>query len=333
MKFYHIGFLCVPLLLLASCFGMTNSSNRQIVISIATEVDQQVEGGMTVNTAKLGEVHLSPALFKVSIPPGFECAFYDITIPEVSEDPSLYIPWRLFGSHSGIGGQKPKDGMTEVEIRNSSISPHLEPGGIVFLVIENNMNKIVHRLVIGDQYDPHHFFIQNNWISQESRFDGMYVMREVRERSEEGNPEATEFKSAMNPGEVVYAGSTLFEVSRKRSEARVGKVLRMGFVEPKSLVAEDLNFQGEPVFIIWDPSTTLRKPSKSQLDIEEKAAQSAFAEEVLIWSSPPGLIFKLGPELKAVELKNDLRSLGNYSFTWTSIEVGKSGVSVSGGSL
>ncbi|MDG1455755.1 MAG: hypothetical protein P8R38_06065 [Planctomycetota bacterium] len=333
MKFYHIGFLCVPLLLLASCFGIGDGNHTQKIISIATEVDQQVEGGMTVNTVKLGEVHLSPALFKVSIPPGVECEFYDITFPEISEDPSLYIPWQLFGSHSGIGGQKIKDGMTEVEIRNNSKSPHLEPGGIVFLVIQNNMNKIVHRLMIGDQYDPHHFFIQNNWISQESRFDGMYVMREVRERSEEGNPAATEFKSAMNPGEVVYAGPKLFEVSRKRSEARVGKVLRMGFVEPKSLVAEDLNFQGEPVFIIWDPSTTLRKPSKSQLDIDKKAAEIALVEEVLIWSSPPGLTFKLSPELKAVDLKNDLRSLGNYSFTWTSIEVGKSGVSVSGGSL
>jgi hypothetical protein len=331
MRINHIGFLCMPLLLLTSCFGMVNSSHKQIIVSIATEVDQQVEGGMTVNTVKLGEVHLSPALFKVSIPPGFECDFYDITIPEVSEDPSLFIPWQIFQGWRGV--EDTQVGMTEVEIRNSSISPHLEPGGIVFLVIQNNMSQIVHRLMIGDLYDPHHFFIQKNWTRNEDRFDGMYTMREVRERSEKGNPAATEFKRAgVDSGEVVYAGAKLFEVSSQRSEARVGNVLNMVFVEPRSLVAEDLNFQGEPVVIMWEPSIAMRR-SKSQLDIEEKAAQRMLAEEVLIWSSPPGLIFKLDPETKAVELKNDLRSLGYSSFTWTSIEVGKSGVSVTGGSL
>ena len=121
---------------LAGCVAQSVSgTTASYKISISTEVDEPVEGGMTVATEALGQVHLGKPVLAAEISDTKSIVddgnlYRAISFESLGPERIVNLSPRLFLQRAEVTGMKEED------ILEALRSDALAPGSPVFLVIE-----------------------------------------------------------------------------------------------------------------------------------------------------------------------------------------------------
>ncbi len=286
----------------------------EITFSISGKVDQSVEGGKTIETSRLGLVHLGTPLLEASFDNATEVLLQDIVFSDYNPMPIMYIPGQWFIDRPGVKGMSP------AEIHQLLRSDKFSPGKVLFLVMESGDRRIVHQLTTGWRDDPTDVFIQSSFDDNELKMANVYKF-DVREPMQSGDFQATEFKDSMNPsGGLLYGGKPVFSGRHNTVIHRFPWRFSIEKGAASSVEATPVEFAdaslGDPVILTW-----------------QNNAGEAFAESALLWTSLPGFFFEMGTPSQLDEIKRDLGTLEYFPKSWRSINFDKSGVSVSSTSM
>ena len=316
------------LLVMTGCNSESAHTSSQVTISVALEVDEPVEDGLSVQTARLGKIHLGKPLLSATYKNNAHIHLFDITLTEsLLPEPFLFIPARLFLNQADVLG------MESTEILEKLSSAELSPGQKIYLIADSSKNRIVHQLTTTWQSD-YSVFVQselgkNDWDSP--GFEGLTV--EVRKILNENDPAVTEVKiTAGNSNEVYWVSPPMFMVTQHN---------RISGIPWRSMPSSGLK-----------PASTARgqQDDRSELMVSKEALQDLngkhvvltttdsagrpLATKALFWSSLPGLHLKLDTPTRLEEIKRDSRSLGyRYNIDWHSATFSERGSASSGGTL
>ena len=337
---------------LAGCVAQSVSgTTASYKISISTEVDEPVEGGMTVATEALGQVHLGKPVLAAEISDTKSIVddgnlYRDISFESLGPERIVNLSPMLFLQRAEVTGMKEED------ILEALRSDALAPGSPVFLVIETVEKRLAFKLKTTCLDHPDHVYIQADLNKAKWNVDAYATTFEIHSLKEAGDPGAIEFSNIRTPindeagspvlqGTSLYAGDSLFTISTNGKIAGMPswfKIIREG--KDLGLSEEDLESLSDRH--VWkDPNKTC--PSFDEIQAmhgrhmlmtwKEPRDSKVYASRVIFWSSPPGIQFEMDEPWRLEEIKRGLRNLGIRRLGWSSLGYMERGVSISGGAL
>ena len=324
---------------LIGCSLNSMASTSELTISIAIEVDEPVADGLSVQTPGLGQVHLDKAIFSATYV-DTDLDMFDVTFSQVSTEPFLYIPARLFLNREGVSG------MDSAEILEKLSSPELSPGKSIFLIADTGDKRVIHKLTTTWEDDPG-VFVQSALGEADHGLNQHEV--EVRQILNENDPGGVEMKTTFgNVEETYWVSPPQFTIHQGTFCTGIPWRFHVGsFAERLSgtdgeasasvISQEELkSWNGKPVIVTGtSQSKTLGGNSKAKpLQDEKGDKEPVEVAKALFWASLPGLHLKIDTPTLLEEIKADLRSLGfRFYFQWYSVDFEERGASVGGGTL
>ncbi|NCF56116.1 MAG: hypothetical protein GWP41_07610 [Planctomycetia bacterium] len=315
------------LFLLTGCEPTFQQRSPKITLSFSIQADQPVENGRTVQTEKLGTVHLNPPLLLVEHE-GVQTQLFDVKFSALKKDPFLYIPTRLLLSRPGVRGIS-----NRTLLIDKIQSEELSPGRQIYMVIESRNYRFVHQLTVVYEDDPS-VFIQSELRNYKiNNYGGNF---EVRQILEAGDPQATRIEVAKKSTKMYYwVSEPMFSVQKQTWSD--GLPWRFSVK-----TAPDSGAVGKPDSKKWK-DIVLSKEMSQSLDgkyvmlTRTEGRNNEYlgvteAARALFWSSLPGLHFKIESPIQLEEIKESFRSL-DTRVQWHSVDFGESGMSSSGGIL
>lgn len=326
------------------------SAGSAFKISVATKVDQPVEGGSSVQTESIGLVHLGKPLLAAEFDSDMNginfgkaglSHFMDFSIESLGPQRALNLPPTLFLNREGVKG------MEADVILERLKSEDLAPGKQVYLVVETDNKRVVFALKTTWLDHPDYVFIQKNFDDLKWDYNsrrGEFEVRQIKSKQDKdsaGFPGPPQLQTGDGSGEgiadeILYAGEKLFKITDtgwvSGMPSRV-KIKNEG--ESTALTMEKLqSLHGEKVVLTWEPKASKqlqRGSSNRQPSAEGKANEeviSRVAASAIFWSSMPGLQFEMDSYSKINEIKNALLNLDTFSIRWRTIDYSTEGVRI-----
>jgi len=299
-------------------------SESSAKLIVAAEVQNPVTGGVTINTAVLGEVHLGAPLLEANYVGEEEIYISDITFKDSDDSPFLQLSPQMFLQFA-LRSEKSK-GMSAEDFLEQIGSDSLQPGNTVYLVAETEEGRIAHRFRIGYRDDPDAVFLLYSWQGQpeqNERNRNQFEIRTLLEPTDDSS-KGVKIWNRMESSDVLHVGDPLFPTERIQSFN--DGCLRM---KERSYLITRRARQGIPPNPIYSDKWLVQTVVATwKTDNGEMVGEKSY-----LWPSAPGLHLELEAQDRIRVIRNSFKSLKYAGFKQSTEVFSRGGHSGSRGSL